>query len=361
MTTTPSFNAVSAAYNANPDRPVMVYGRHRAAGYATEPLTAKLGTFVHDSVTPTDAFRLAGLDWTATKGPAYFPGPNGPTESPEHCSVTRSDNHALLGIHGAGYTPVQNAHLINVFDFLHEDARLESVLSIRDGRRVFASAVIDTEAEVVPGDTVRRYLHVFNSHDGSSAYGAFFSDVRLFCANQLNFLTGAAVKDAVAEGQGLRRRHTSSVLEFAHKLPELIDLERRSFATSIDELRSLTTVQVNTEVARRILSAAFSDKLARPIKDRDTKEERPRRLSDLPEIDTIAAHFHGPSGMGISSLPGAAGTAYGLLNALTQYLTHDAGRVKNDTERARARLESLWGGNASQQISRARTAALALV
>ena len=53
--------------------------------------------------------------------------------------------------------------------------------------------------------------------------------------------------------------------------------------------------------------------------------------------------------------------AYGLFQAITQYETHDAGRLKNDTERARARLESLWGGSGAKRIEKAREALLALV
>jgi hypothetical protein len=50
-----------------------------------------------------------------------------------------------------------------------------------------------------------------------------------------------------------------------------------------------------------------------------------------------------------------------LFNAITQFETHDSGRSKDETERARARLESLWGGGASKRIERAREACLALV
>ena len=44
--------------------------------------------------------------------------------------------------------------LINLLDYLREDIHLETVLSIRNGRRVFATAAINTESEVVPGDRV---------------------------------------------------------------------------------------------------------------------------------------------------------------------------------------------------------------
>jgi phage/plasmid-like protein (TIGR03299 family) len=353
-------NRVSTAYAADGSGP-LVYGRYRDRGYAVNPLIGRVGTMTPENASACEAFAIAGLDWTADKRPAFFMGPDGPIESPEHCSIVRSDTNRLLGIHGAGYTPVQNSALVNLLDYLREDIEIENVLSIRDGRKVFATASIRAEDEVLPGDRVRRYIHAFNSFDGSSSFGVFFSDVRLRCANQLSYLTGKAASVASRDGSGLRMKHTASVTRFAEQLPHLIDLERRSFRQSIDELRSLTNVQLTTELARRVLESTFADKLAAPIKDKDTGKPRQRTIADLPEIGIIRSHYAGDTGLGIRDLPGCAGTLYGLYNAITQFETHDAGRAKDETERARTRLEALWGGSAARRIDRAREACLALV
>lgn len=353
-------STVSSAYAADGYGPA-VYGKYRERGYTVNPLTAQLGTFVPERASASEAFKIAGLDWTAERRAVFYMGPDGPIPSPDHCSIVRSDNDALLAIHGTAYTPVQNSALINLLDYLREDINLETVLSIRNGRRVYATAAINTESDVVAGDTVRRYLHIFNSHDGSSGFGVFFSDIRLACANQLNYLTGSATRTAITNGTGLRRRHTGSVTEFAKQLPQLIDIERRTFAASIDELRSITKVSITPEIARRVLEATYADKLSTPIRDKTTGEKRPRTYDDLPEIGTIRSHYSGHTGLGITNIPGIKGTAYALYNAITQFETHDAGRAKNETERARARLESLWGGTSAKRIERAREACLALV
>ena len=360
MTSTFTTNRVSAAYSADGTGP-MVYGRYRDRGYTVNPLIGRVGTMTPENVSASEAFAIAGLDWTADKRPAFFMGPDGPLESRDHCSIVRSDTDELLGIHGAGYTPVQNTALVNLLDYLREDIEIENVLSIRQGRKVFATASIRAEDEVVPGDRVRRYIHAFNSFDGSSGFGVFFSDVRLRCANQLTFLTGRAASTARADGSGLRMKHTSSVTKFAENLPHLIDLERRSFRQSIDELRSLTSVTLTTEIARRVLESTYADKLAVPVRDKSTGDKRARTLADLPEIDLIRSHYAGTTGMGIADTDGIRGTAYGLFNAVTQFETWDSGRAKDELDRARTRLESLWGGSSAKRIERAREACLALV
>lgn len=353
-------NRVSTAYAADGVGPA-VYGRYRDRGYSVNPLIGRVGTMVPENASASEAFAIAGLDWNAQKQPVYYLGADGPVMSPDHCAIVRTDNHTCLGIHGIGYTPVQNTALVNLLDYLREDVRIENVLSIRGGRKVFATASIDTEDEVVPGDRVRRYLHLFNSHDGSSGFGVFFSDVRLACANQLAYLTGKAVGTAVREGVGLRRKHTASVTQFAQQLPQLIDLERRSFRQSISELRDLTNVQLTSEIARRVLEATYADKLATPIKDKTSGDKRDRTIADLKEVEIIRSHYAGDTGLGIRNTPGVAGTLYGLFNAITQAETHDVGRAKDETERARTRLESLWGGNSAKRIDQARQACLALV
>jgi phage/plasmid-like protein (TIGR03299 family) len=355
-----SANAVSTAYASNGHGP-MVYGKYRDRGYAVNPLTAQVGTFVPERASASEAFAIAGLNWTAERRPVTFMGADGPLTSNDHVAIVRSDNDGLLGIHGTGYTPVQNNALVNLLDYLREDIHIETVLSIRGGRKVFATATINTEDEVVPGDRVRRYLHLFNSHDGSSGFGVFFSDVRLACANQLAYLTGKAVGNAVHDGSGLRRKHTASVTQFAQQLPHLIDLERRSFSRSVDEMRSLANVQLTSELARRVLEVTYADKLATPIRDKSTGDKRPRTIADLKEVATIRSHYTGDTGLGIRDIPGVAGTLYGLFNAITQHATHDTGRATDATERARARLESLWGGTSAKRIERAREACLALV
>ena len=68
----------------------------------------------------------------------------------------------------------------------------------------------------------------------------------------------------------------------------------------------------------------------------------------------VHALFHG-AGRG-ADLPSAKGTAYGLLNAVTEYVDHDKRARSNDT-----RLDSAWFGQGAQLKQEALKTALALV
>lgn len=321
------------------------------------------GTPIGPDATPRAAFAAAGADFQVASRPIAF------NHSPEddsydwrpvssHKAIVRTDTNQALGIVGKSYQPIQNDALINLFEYLREDAQIDNIVTLGHGRRVFVTASIDIQGEVKDGDPIRRYIHAFNSFDGTSSMGVFFSDMRLVCSNQLAYIAGKGARKAHGEGSGLVVRHSKGAIEFAKRLPQLIDLQNRSFLQDLEQLKPLTTTRLTTETARAVLERVFADKLATPIKDRDSGKARQRTLADLPEIATIRSHCFGSTGIGIDP---SDRSAWNLLQGITQWATHDAGRAKDGTERARARLEQLWGGTLSARIDRAREACLALV
>ena len=339
------------------EKEAMVYGRYKENGYQVNPLVSQAGgTLITEQLSASEAFRLAHADFKVRKTVVSYSHEDAIRVSNDHCAIVREDTGSCLGVMGRNYTPVQNNALIMLFDYLRENVEIDNILTIRGGKKVFVSARCDIEGEVTSGDKVRRYLHAFNSFDGSSAFGVFFSDVRLTCANQINYLCNKGASRAKADGAALVMRHSRNVVSFAQALPQLINVEQQKFETDLSRLRPLTTLKLTPEMARQVLSETYSDELARPITDKDTKKKRPRLFSDLSQIPVIRSHYSGDTGLGIET-----GTAWGLFQAVTQYETHDAGRQKNETDRARARLESLWGGSGAKRIEKAREALLALV
>lgn len=337
--------------------------RHLLLTYPPQVVLVAGGTPVGPDATPAQAFAAAGADFRVTSRPLAFDA------SPEafdfdwrsvtsHRALVRTDNDTPLGVFGRTYQPIQNAALVDLFAYLHEDATLDNIVVLGGGKRVYATATIDIEGEVIPGDKIRRYLHAFNSFDGSTGFGVFFSDLRLVCANQLAYISGRGARKAKANGQGLVVRHTKAAEEFVRRLPQLIDLQSQTFHQSLDELKPLTTTHLSPEAARAILEATYSDKLAVPIKG-DDGTPRARTFDDLKaERETIRSHYAGSTGIGIDPCDRSV---WNLFQAITQYETHDAGRLKDPIAAARARLDSLWGGESANRIARAREACLALV
>lgn len=91
----------------------------------------------------------------------------------------------VLGVVGAGYTPIQNeAHAALLDSVVDESgARFETAGSLRGGRSVFLSMKLPTTMQVGGIDPVDLYLIALNSHDGTSAFRLMVAPVRVVCAN----------------------------------------------------------------------------------------------------------------------------------------------------------------------------------
>ena len=350
--------AVTEQYVGPNAQAAMVYGRYKENGYQVNPLAAQAGgTLITEKMSASEAFKTANADFNVVKVPSEYTTLTGERRvSDKSFTLFREDNGDEVGSGlGKGYTPVQNSSLIRLFDYLRENVEIDNILQMEGGRRIYVTAQVGIEGEITEGDTIRRYLHAFNSFDGSSSFGVFFTDVRLACANQISGMIRKS-KVAAGAGQGMIMRHTRNVEQFAASLPAMINMQNHTFQQRLDTLKPLTTMQLTTEHARKVLEATYAADLARPIRDKDSGEKRARTLHDLKHIETIREHYSGNSGFDVER-----GTVWGFLQAITQFETHNAGRLKDDTASARARLESLWGGQGAARIHAATDACLALV
>lgn len=364
MTKTPFKNSVSQQYARETPAAAPEFG-YAERGYRVNPTVAKAGAIATPvNSSPAEAFAMADADYTVEKRP-LFSGSHPEADDLEvvdsHRAVYRTDTNKRLGVVGESYTPCQNHHLLNLFEYLREDATIDNILLVKGGKKVFVTASINAEADVVNGDPVRRYIHAFNSHDGNGSFGVFFSDVRLQCANQLSFLTGKGASQAKRSGRGLVVPHTKSITAFASSLPQLVDMERQTFTQTIEEMKALTKVTISPSQIRDVLSATYAKQLSGQIKDKATKLKRDKKLLDLRSFNQIHEFFRTDEGIGIHGVKGIEGTAYGLYNAITQFETHNSSSLRNETEAARVRLESLWGGEGASRIETARKQLLALV
>jgi len=348
MTNQVSFQA---AYG---DAPLAIATKnYQTSGYKSETIASKAGGIFCQGVSPHKALERADLNFTAEKRNLFFMGEDGPKVINSHCSIVNSKNDVFLGSFKSGYEVVQHSQLALILERLGDSAEIEQVLSIRSGAKAYITAKVAVGS--IGGDEVVRHLHLFNSHDGSSSFGAMFSDIRLFCANQLGTITRGKRSDEL-----LRHGHTSGIHSFIENLVHRIDTEKGLFLSEMDALAKLRSISTNPELNRRILEITFSTELAKPIMDKRSKELRKRVIEDLPIHAEIVKNFVTDAGLATES-EDVNNSVYRLFNATTQALTHSFARVKKDEiSQARARFESLMGGVAATQIDRCKQACLAL-
>jgi phage/plasmid-like protein (TIGR03299 family) len=294
--------------------------------FVGEPAWHGLGVVLRNPPSVEEAIRAAGLDWGVRLAPLALAEDG---RSVDHLATVRETDNSILGVVGPSFVPLQNRDAFAWFQPLVDSGAvsIEAAGSLREGRRIWILAQArDSVADVVPGDAVRQFLLLAHAHDGSLAIRCGFTVVRVVCANTL----AGALSDA--SSKLLKIQHRAYAVEALEKVRAALDLARGEFAATREQLRELARKGCNERTLRRYVREVFE-----PGRADDEK-------AAVRTVDKIVPLFE--SGRG-ADLPRVRGTFWGAFNAITEYVTHERGRL------ADARVESAWFGDGARLARRA--------
>jgi phage/plasmid-like protein (TIGR03299 family) len=293
-----------------------------------------LGVIVDGLMTAAECLTQAGLDWKVTKEPLQTAGG---IVVPNAFASKRSDTNAILGVVGNQYTALQNSEAFSYMDAITQDhgsAKYETAGALGNGERVWLQVSVEGDISIKGkgkdsdgGDKLQRYILMANSHDGSSPLLIATTIVRVVCQNTLT----AAIKSAE---DMFRVRHTKGLGNKVTSAREALGVINKSYEELEAKLQTLANIKVSDK--------AFEGYIASLGFDTDALKGKGKG-----SVDDLKALFNG-GGMG-STLSTAKGTAWGALNAITEYVDHTrptrvtaASSFKNEGE---ARLNSMWFGS----------------
>lgn len=306
-----------------------------------------VGTIVEEQQTAKNALVLAGLDWEVQLKQMFaeidsekvpFVGLNGDIderrvqidpprriEIPDQYAVVRDSDESVLGTVGGRYVPVQNWKSFEFFDSVvaSGDAKYETAGSLNGGRKVFLTAKIPREILIGGADAVDSYLVMANSHDGTMAFTAAVTPVRVVCQNTLNI----ALKGAK---QMWKLRHTDSIDGRIAEARDALGLTFRYLDSFEQEMEKLLAIDFSKtqfeDMIRKLFPPTQEPEFG--VSFSDEQYSMIGLLESSPTIDD-----------------GLRYTKYGALNAIREY--DDWGRdyrkskVKTISEQ---RTEATWFG-----------------
>jgi phage/plasmid-like protein (TIGR03299 family) len=267
-----------------------------------------------------DEWRVAaGMDWEIKRTHVQYT--NGELHDwKENEVLYRSDTNRPLSIVSPKYKIVQPMQVLEYFRSLCDKNgfEMETAGTMKGGRRYWALARTGLGGEVVDGDHVNTYLLLVSSCDKGLATDSFFTSVRVVCNNTLQM--------SFSENHGNRVsvRHNT---EFnADDVKTELGLNATEVYTDfMDRMKGFANTSLTGSQAEEIIEALFAKKgVTVPI--RTTKG-----------FKSVMQLFNGV-GKG-SKIDGVAGTAWGLVNAVTEYSDFHI-RAKNQE----FRLNSAWFG-----------------
>lgn len=279
-----------------------------------------------------DQWRVeAGLNWNVERAQVLFASAYDSFKNPiaihtgESQVLYRDDSHAQLGIVSERYQIVQPADVLEFFrDIVGKGGlELETAGSLDGGKKVWAMAKTGDVMCIKGQDRVEGYLLLSTSFDGSMATKAQFTSVRVVCNNTLSIATSAA-----RSGAGAVVVPHSSTFDATGAKVEL-GLIHGAWGKFEDEANALADRKLTNKEAMQLLFDIMEPKAALELAKGGAVEISTKRRNQITSVFDL---FQG-RGMG-ASLVAASGTAWGMVNAITQYVDYDAGHNTNNRFRS---------------------------
>jgi phage/plasmid-like protein (TIGR03299 family) len=291
---------------------------------------------------PIDVWlKEAGMDWTIEHSDVLFNADRKGLNIRSHTDskvLYRSDSLTPLSVVSNRYKVVQPHEVLHFYKDLVSAGgfELETAGVLKGGRKLWALARTGQEALLKGNDRIKAYLLLATSCDGTLCTTAQFTSVRVVCNNTLQMAT----------------RNNTGAVKVPHstqfdpkQVKEALGIGFSSWETFMRDLKQLSQRTVSPEEAQTY----FSDVLGGSA-----------LLTPAPEavgskaLQHVSALYNG-AGMG-AELSAASGTAWGLVNAMTEFVDHHR-RARNQDNR----LDSAWFGQGAQLKQKALTQALTLL
>jgi len=283
----------------------------------------------------------AGMDWQIREAPVLFNANQDEgsllnlRSNADTKVLYRSDNLEPLSVVSKRYQTVQPKEVLEFYRDLVAAGgfELETAGVLKGGRKLWALAKTGQETILKGGDKVKGYLLLATSCDGTLATTAKFTSIRVVCSNTLQM--------AVADSRGSVKVPHSTKFDPVQVKQEL-GLGLSAWERFNASIKQLADRKVNRFEVMNYLVEVLGD------------PELP--LNEQPNQKAIQNVYSLYSGAGKGSdLASANGTAWGLLNGITEHVDHYRRALSTDH-----RLDSAWFGMGSQIKAKSFESAMAL-
>lgn len=283
----------------------------------------------------------AGMAWAINRTAACYNAGTGDFKAfPGQDILFRSDTLASLAIVSSRYHVVQPKEILEFYRDLVDVAgfQLETAGVLKGGKKFWALARTGKEAELRGNDLVKSYLLLATSCDGSLATTATHTSVRVVCNNTLTVTVDGAVGAVkVAHNRKFDAQAVKKQLGVAVSQWDAFRLRMKALSE-----RKVSGLEAHAYFSSLAGPAQSGGGLS--IEALRSRDRTAKAMHDL---------FNG-QGRG-AELDSARGTAWGLVNAATQFVDHEKRARSQDN-----RMDSAWFGPGALLKQRALERALEL-
>ncbi len=261
-----------------------------------------------------------GLDFTIEKAPLFAHNKAGEQLISPYFGLINSKTNEVINTVKDGYTVSQNHEIVDMvlrgIEPFGTDLRVSKAGSLNGGRKVFMQLEI-AGAGKVGNDTIKRYVTIIDSNDGSTSLSIGIGDLTMSCANQ--FIKFYKKGDA-------KFRHTATIEQKLKTIPQLIETALGESLRQIELYNSFVSTSITKELANDLVK-----KLLGYDKNATLSELSTRAVNSMNKMYDHIDKEIADKGLNL----------WGLHSGITSYTTHEISVPKRDN----ARIESLLIGS----------------
>jgi phage/plasmid-like protein (TIGR03299 family) len=262
-----------------------------------------IGTTIDTCVTISDVLKTSGLDYTVEKKPIFLE--NG-FEIPNKVATVKAETNQFIGVVSPSYQVYQNEEAFGFID------NIPNVKFVKAGetRNGMVYIIGELPSTTVLGDTFTPHIIFQTSHNGLFNVRATICPLRVVCQNQFA-MSFKAMKNT------MDIRHSRQLVQKIEQAQRLIidtATYMHSFSDTAEELAMLKIGSAKN--VYEIIDAFFDT----------TKEmtERQQKAIEEKKANVINC-YHADDNQNF------IGTAWGVVNAFSDYFTHAEAQKKTKT------------------------------
>lgn len=262
----------------------------------------KVGTDIREANSVKEALQIAGMDYEVVKSPIYLS--NG-FRIKDQFATKKKGTDEVFGIVGKDYTIVQNEEAFSFVDGIIQDG----LTFVKAGETSYMNYIIASlPDQYIMDDKFTPYIIFQNSHVGASTIKAAICPLRIICQNQFSMEFRRSTNK-------ISLRHSSSVHDKMKEAQHTLQFTAEYMNTFTKQAEKLATTKISDESVGSIVDQYFLiDEEASTRKINSTEAKRQIFLNAYNEEDN--QNFKG--------------TAWGMINAFSDYITHIEPGRKSD-------------------------------
>lgn len=254
-----------------------------------------------------------GLDFNITKAPLVALVNGNEVKSPYY-GLINDKTGEVINTCKAGYHVSQNQDVVEMvvrgIEPFGDKLNIQKAGSLNGGRKVFLQIGIDGIGSV-NGDTIKKYITIIDSNDGSTGLSVGVGDLTMSCANQFYRFYKAGE---------FKFRHTATIENKIQTLPSLV---QRALSESLKQIEIYNKFE-STKVTREL-----ADKLVKHLLGHD-RSDKGLTSKSISHMESLYSHIQRETAQKGLNL-------WGLHSGVTSWTTHK----KNAPKRENGRIESL--------------------